>query len=66
MASLNIRSGWAGRMEAALQELKQGNLDVRFLQETKLMQGIYIRHGEVYNVWVMEAESWHWRGFVVV
>ena len=43
MASLNIRSGWAGRMEAALQELKQGNLDVRFLQDTKLMQGIHTR-----------------------
>ena len=41
-------------------------MDVGFLQETNLMQGIYIRHGEVYDVWVTEEVSWHWGGFAVV
>ena len=34
-------------------------MDVGFLQETKLMQGIHIRNGMGYDIWKMEAESWH-------
>ena len=45
MASLNNRSGRVGWLEAALRALQKGNVDVGFLQETKLKQGIHTRHG---------------------
>ena len=39
--TLNIFSGRAVRLEAALQALKQGNLDVGVVQETKIIDGIH-------------------------
>ena len=45
LASLNIRTGRARVLETALRALQQGNVDVGFLQETKLTQGIHTRHG---------------------
>ena len=60
IASLNIRLGQAGRLEAVLWASKQGNVDVGFLQETKLTEGIRTRYGAGYAVWVTEAGSRHW------
>ena len=53
-------------METALWALQQGNVDVGFLQEKKLTQGIYTRNGAGYDVWETEAESWHRGGVAVV
>ena len=44
-------------MEVALRALRQGNVDMGILQETKLTDGIHARQGEGYSVWVTEAES---------
>ena len=55
LASLNIRTVRAEGLKTSLHEIQQGNADVRFLQETKLMQGIITRHGAGYDVWVTEA-----------
>ena len=57
LATLNIRSGRTGGMEVALRALRQGNVDMGILQETKLTDGIHARQGEGYSVWVTEAES---------
>ena len=65
LESLKIRSGRAGRREAALQALQQGNVYVGFTQETKLMQGIHARHCAVYDVCATEAGSRH-QGVVAV
>ena len=51
IASLNLRSGRAGGLEALLRALQQGHVDVRVLQETKLTRGIHTRYGEGYSVW---------------
>ena len=60
--TLKIRLGKAGGLEAALQDLRQGNVDVGVLQETKLTDGIHARQGEGYYVWATEAERRHqWR-----
>ena len=40
LATLNIRSGREGCLEAALRVLIQGNVDVGVLQETKVTDGI--------------------------
>ena len=45
MASLNILTGRAVRLETELKALQQGNVDVGFIQETKLTQGIQNCHG---------------------
>ena len=37
-----------------------------FLQETKMMQGIYTRHGAGYDAWDTESESSHQAGVAVV
>ena len=66
LASLNIRTRGSGLLETALQALYQGNVDVGFLQEKKLTQGIYTRHGVGYNVWATEAYSSHQGGVAVV
>ena len=49
LATLNVRSGRAGGMEAVLRALKQGNVDVGVLKETKLTDGIHVRQGEEYT-----------------
>ena len=41
LLSLNIQTGRAGGLERALWAIQQGNVDVGFLQETKLTQGIH-------------------------
>ena len=51
LATLNIRSGREGGLEAALRVMKQGNVDVGVLQETKLTDGIHVQKGEGYAVW---------------
>ena len=55
-----------GVLETVLQELQQGNVDVGFIQEKILTQGIHTRHGVGYNFWVTEAESRHWEVIAVV
>ena len=55
LASLNILMRRLEVLETALWALHQGNVDVGFLQETNLMQGIHTRHGAGYDVWEMEA-----------
>ena len=62
LVSLKICKWRAGGLETALRVIQQGNVDVRFLQEKKLMQGIHTRNGVGYNVWETEAESRHWGG----
>ena len=54
IATLNIRLGRAEGLEEALQEPKQGNVDVGILQEIKLTDSIHARQGEGYSVWDME------------
>ena len=66
LASLNIQKGRSGGLETALRALQQGNVDVGFLKEKKLMQDIHTGHGAEYNVWATEAESRHQGGVVVV
>ena len=66
IASLNIRLGRAGRLEAALRDLKQGNVEVRVLQETRLMDGIHAHHRAGYAVCATVAESRHWGEVTVV
>ena len=41
--TLNISSGRAGDLEAALWALKQGNVDVGFLQDMNLTDGIHVQ-----------------------
>ena len=60
IASLNIRSGGWGGLEAALRALHQGKLDVGVLQETKLTQGVHMHYGAGYYIWATHAESIHW------
>ena len=45
--------------------MKQGNLDVGVLQETKLTEVIHTRYGAGYAIWATEAES-RYRGGVAV
>ena len=51
IATLNIRSGRAGALEAVLRAPKKGNVDVGVLQETKLKDGIHAQQGAGYSVW---------------
>ena len=46
VSTLNIRSGRAGGLEAALQSLNQGNVDMGVLQETKITDRIHTRQVE--------------------
>ena len=66
LASLNIQTGREGGLETALWELHQENMNVVFLQETNLTQGIQTWHGAGYNVWETEEESWNRGGVAVV
>ena len=66
ITSLNIRLGRAGRLEAALRALKQGNINVGILKETKITKGIHMCYGAGYAVLKTEAESKHQEGVVVV
>ena len=66
LATLNIRSATVGGLEVALRELKQGNVDVGVLKETKFMEGVYARQGAGYTVCILEAEGRHWGVIPVV
>ena len=57
--------GRSGGLETTLRALRQGNVDVGFLQEKKLTQGIHTRHDVGYGVWAAEVES-RYRGRVAV
>ena len=65
LATLNIRYGRTGGLEAALRALRQDNVGVGFLQETILTDGIQVRKGEGYFICMTEAESSH-RGEILV
>ena len=64
--SLNIWTGRAYGLDMSLCVLLQGNVDVGFKQETKLMQVIHNHNGVGYNVWAMEADTPHLGGVAVV
>ena len=64
--SLNIRTGQAGGLETALPALQQGNIGIRFLQETKLTRGIHTRFSSGYKVCETEAEIRHRGGFSII
>ena len=49
-------------MEVAVQALRQGNVGVVILQETKFTDRIHMRYDTGYFVWVTEAESQHFGG----
>ena len=54
LATLNIRSGRVGGLEAALRSLRQVSVDVGVLKGTKLTEGIHACHGEGYYVWEIQ------------
>ena len=66
ISSINIRSGRAGGLEAALRDLQQGNVDVGVLQETNITKGIHTCYGAGYSVRETQAESRHMGGAEVV
>ena len=66
LATLNIRSGRAVGLEAALRAMNQVNVYVDILQETKLWDRIHARQGAGYAVWASTAESRHRGGVSVV
>ena len=61
----NIRNGRGGGLEAALRAMEQGNMDIGFLQETKLTDGIYTRASAGYRVVATDAPSRHRGGIAV-
>ena len=65
IASLNIRPGRAGGLEAALRALQQRNVDVGVLQETKIPKGIHMRYGSGYTVCATQSEIRHQGGVAV-
>ena len=65
LATLNIRPGRAGRLELDLRALKQFNVDVGVMQETKLIDGVCSLHGAEYVVWASKLDIRHW-GLIAV
>ena len=55
LARINIRLWRVEGLEAELQSLKQCNVDVGVLQESKLNDGIHVRQGAGYIVLATEA-----------
>ena len=64
--SLNIRSGRAGGLEAALRDLRQGKVGAGILQETKLTNRVHTRYSSGYSVWATEVDIRHRGGIAVV
>ena len=64
--SLNIWSGRAGGIEAALLGLHQGNSRIDALLETKQLEMLYRRQITGYYVWATEAEIHHQGGIFIV
>ena len=58
-ATLHIRSRGEGGLEVALRSLRQVNVDMGILQETKLMDGINTGQVEEYFIWGTKVESRH-------
>ena len=65
LATYNIQSGRRGRLEMALREMDQMNIDIGILTETKLTAGIYTRYSSGYHVRATEASS-HNKGGVAL
>ena len=57
LASFNIQSGRNGGLKAALKAMDQLGVDAGFLMETKLTEGIYMRHSSGYDVLASTATS---------
>ena len=57
LATYNIQSGRNGRLETALREMACMNVDIGFLTEAKLTDGIYTRYSSGYHVYATEATS---------
>lgn len=57
IATFNIRSGRAGRLELALRSMEQMNVDLGILTEAKLTDGIYTRFSSGYHVCATTARS---------
>ena len=57
MASLKIRTGRASELEMALLVLQQGDVEVGFIQGTKVVQGINTQNVSGYYVWATKVES---------
>ena len=55
LSALNIRSVRSVGLEVTLRALKQSNIGVVVLQETKLTDGIHVRQGAGYAVWETEV-----------
>ena len=66
IASINIRSGRAGGLEAALLALRHGNTGIGVLQETKLTRGIHTQYSLGYKVWATDSERRHRGGIAIV
>ena len=62
LATWNIRSGRKNGLESALRAMASLGVDIGFLQETKLTQGIYTRQFDEYKVFATEANSAHQGG----
>jgi len=62
IATYNICSGRAGRLELALRAADQMNLDLGILTETKLTDGVYTRNSSGYQVTATDAPSAHQGG----
>ena len=65
LATWNIQNGRASRLEQALRAMDLMGVDVGFLQETKLTNGVYTRRSSGYNVFATEASS-HSQGGVAL
>ena len=57
--------GRAGVIRAALCELHQGHVGIRFLLETNLMEGVYTFQRAGYSICATESERWQ-RGSIAV
>ena len=55
----NIRNGRSGGLEAALRAMEQANIDMGFMQETKITDGVYTRASAGYRVIATDAPSQH-------
>ena len=65
VATWNIRSGRNGGLESACRALESLNVDIAFLQETKLTNGIHTRNSSGYSIVASEAPSKHKGGIAL-
>ena len=61
----NIRNGWNGGLEAAIRGMEQANIDMGFMQETKITNGVYTRASAGYRVVATDAPSRHRGGIAM-